>query len=173
MSGQAEALASTFDDATLFGLPTLAVRGQDVPTASGPALYLVVTLTSSSESQTAGRVAVHGMARDGEWINGGTAKLMVDVPSTSMDGSILALALENAVARQFVAVRRLASTESGTRFVVENGLPLTIAALTLNADEDGGAPFAVDALGVGPLRTAEVVVPAANVRVDRLELNGL
>ena len=173
LASQADALASTFDDATLFGLSTRAVRGQDVPTASGPALYLVVTLTSSSESQTAGRVAVHGMARDGEWINGGTAKLMIEAPSTSMDGLILASAVEGVVARQFVAVRRVASTESGARFVVENGLPLTIAGLTLEAAEDGGAPFTVDALGVGPMRTAEVVVPASDLRVDRLELNGL
>ena len=173
LAGQADALASAFDEATLFGLPTRSVRGQDVPTASGPALYLVVTLTSSSESQTAGRVAVHGMARDGEWINGGAAKLIIDAPSTSIDGSSLAIALERAVAGQFVEVRRVASTESGARFVVENGLPMTIAALTLNAAEDGGAPVAVDAIGVGPMRTAEVSVPASDVRVDRLELNGL
>ncbi|QDV36488.1 hypothetical protein [Tautonia plasticadhaerens] len=173
LADDASRLADALDGAPLLGLPARVVRGADEPTASGPALYLVVTLTSSTDSQTAGRIAVHGVGRDREWTNGGTAKLALDAPTSSVDAIMLGSGIDRAVASKFVTVRSLGNADGGNRLVVENGLPMTLAGLTLDTAATGGALVPFDGIGVGPLRSAEVLVPAASGRVDSLQLNGL
>lgn len=173
LAGEAARLADSLSGTRLFGLPVEVVRGKDEPVASGPALSLVVTLVGSSDSKTTGRIAVHGLGRDRQWTNGGTAKLSIDVPSSSLDGSMLAASLDQAVASQFVKVRRVGSADGSSRFRVENGLPLTIASLTLDASEDGGALVPFDAIGLSPLRSGEVLVPSDAVRIESVSFNGL
>ena len=173
MAEEADRLANAIDGSLVFGLPARVVRENEAPVASGPAMYLVVTLTSTTESATAGRIAVHGLDRGQNWTNGGTAKLSIDAPASSVDGGMLASAVDRSVASQFVKVRRVGTAEGGTRLVVENGLPMTIAALTLDTAVEGGIPVDFNAIGISPLRSAEVVVPAAGAGVASLELNGL
>jgi hypothetical protein len=116
---------------------------------------------------------VHGVARDQEWVHGGSTKLAIDVPSTSLDGAILVSAVDRAVANQFVKVRRVGSTNGGTKIRVENGLPLTVASLILDASPEGGAFVPFEAVGISPLRSVELTVPAAGARIESLEFNGL
>ncbi|RUL88568.1 hypothetical protein [Tautonia sociabilis] len=173
LAAEANRLAEAIDGSMVFGLPARVVLGADEPVASGPALYLVVSLSSQTDSQTTGRIAVHGLGRDRSWTNGGLAKLVIDAPASSIDGGMLTSAIDRAVATQFVKVRRSAQVEGGTKLVVENGLPMTLAGLTLDASAEGGAMVPFEAIGIGPLRSAEVVVPAAGARAASLELNGL
>ncbi|MEW4569815.1 hypothetical protein AB1L88_18275 [Tautonia sp. JC769] len=173
LAEHADRLADSLDGATLFGLPVQVVRGSETPAAAGPALSLVVTLVASSDSQTTGRVAVHGVARDQEWVHGGSTKLAIDVPSTSLDGAILVSAVDRAVANHFVKVRRVGSTNGGTTIRVENGLPLTVASLIVDASPEGGAFVPFEAVGISPLRSVELTVPAAGARIESLEFNGL
>ncbi len=86
---------------------------------------------------------------------------------------MLAASLDQAVASQFVKVRRVGSADGSSRFRVENGLPLTIASLTLDASEDGGALVPFDAIGLSPLRSGEVLVPSDAVRIESVSFNGL
>lgn len=175
LAADADRLNEALDGLYLLGLPSRSVRGQEVPTASGPALYLIVTLGSSNDGLTAGRVAVHGMARDGEWVNGGTAKLAIEADAVALDGPAFASELDRAIARQFVSVRKVKTGEAGTVLRVENGLPLTIAGLVLDAskDGDGTATVPVDAIGLGPLRHAFTTVQAEGATAARVVLNGL
>lgn len=174
LEAEADRLASEVDGLYLLGLRSREVRGQGgVPTASGPALYLVVTLTSTTDSRVVGRVAVHGMARDGEWVNGGVAKLSAEAPAGSLDGAMLASAIDRAVAREFVEIRPIGRTASGTKLRIANGLPMTISGLVFDTAGDGSASVPVEALGLGPIREAEVVLPADDASVDRVSLNGL
>jgi hypothetical protein len=174
LAEDADRLAEALDGSLLFGLPVRTLRGKDEqPTASASALSLVVTLADSDASQTTGRVAVHGLTRDRQWVNGGSAKLAMDVPVSSLDGAMLASAVETAVTSQFVKVRRVGSGEGTTRVKVENGLPLTIASLMLETSVEGGATVPFEGVGVAPLRSVELVIPAAEGRVETLEFNGL
>lgn len=173
LADDAARLADSLDGSTLFGLPVQTVRGSENPVASGPALSLVITLVGSSDSQTAGRVAVHGLGLNQEWVHGGSAKLAIDVPATSLDGAILVSAVDRAVAGHFVKVRRVGSSDGVTRLRVENGLPLTVASLILDASPEGGAFVPFEAVGVSPLRSVELTIPAAGARIESLEFNGL
>lgn len=173
LAPEADRLADSLRGSSLFGLPVEVIWGKDEPVASGPALSLVVTLVGSSESQTTGRIAVHGLGRDRQWTNGGSAKLSIDVPTSSLDGSMLASSIDQAVASQFVKVRRVGSADGSSRFRVENGLPLTIASLTFDASGDGGALVPFDAVGLSPLRSGEVLVPSDAVQIESISFNGL
>jgi hypothetical protein len=173
LSSEADRLADSLEGSRILGLPARVVRGQDEPIASGPALYLIVTLSSTTDALTAGRIAVHGVGRDRDWSNGGSAKLAIDAPASSVDALMLSSAVDRSVASKFVTVRSLGASDAGTRLVVENGLPMTIAGLSMETAVGGGALVFFDSIGVGPLRSAEVVVPATGGRVDSLELNGL
>lgn len=173
LADEAASLADHLDGAYILGLPTRVVSTPGDPVASGPALYLVVTLTSSGGSTTAGRVAVKGLDRDGRWNDGGIAKLAVDVPASSLDSTLLARAVDRAVARQFVSVKKLRRIDGGTLVQVENRLPMTLARVVLEANGDPAASLTFDGLGASPLRAAQVKVPAADAAIARVELNGL
>jgi hypothetical protein len=173
LAAVADRLASTLDNAHVLGLPARIVDGTDEPQTSGPALYLVVTLSSATDSATVGRVVVKGLGRDGKWVNGGSAKVVVDAPSTSTDGSMLADALDRAIAREFVGVKAVQRVNGGTVVRVENRLPFTLSGLVLNAEDDASAPVDFARVGVGPLRTIDLKVEANAASIGRVELNGL
>lgn len=173
LASEADRLASALDGLHVLGLPARVVVGSEEPVASAPALYLVVTLSSTSSDATAGRVVVKGLGRDGKWVNGGTAKVVVDAPMSSMDGAMLADALDRAIAREFVSARQVRRVNGGTVVRVENRLPFSLSEVVLNAEGDSSAPVEFGHLGVGPLRTVDLKVEANGVSVGRVVLNGL
>ncbi len=171
LEDEAGQLAEMLEGMHLLGLPARVHTGSEKPVTNGPALYLVVTLSSSNDSVTVGRVAVHGAGRDGVWKLGGTNKLAVDAPATSLDGALLATAIDRSVASAFVQVRPLGRDSGGNVLQVENGLPFTLARVVVRDESDARVSF--DQLGVGPLRRAEIRIQAAEAKIDRVELNGL
>lgn len=173
LAAKADELAGQLEASYLMGLPVRVVTTAGEPSANGPALYLIVTLTTTSDSATAGRVAVKGLGREGRWSDGGTAKLAVDVPATSLDAAILARSIDRSVARQFVTIKKVKRVDGGTVVQVENRLPMTLTRVVLEAGGDPAAPLPFEAMGVSPLRSAQVKVPAAEASIGRLEFNGL
>lgn len=170
LAAEADRLAEEIRDSFVLGMPVQVVGAETrFPVAEAPALYLVVTLTAANEELTVGRVAAHGLGLDGGWTNGGVAKLTADSPLESLRGPALAAAVDRAVAREFVRVTEAGRSDSGVTFRIENGLPMTLANMVLEAS--GAVPF--EAIGVGPLRAVEVEVPAYEAEVQRVELNGL
>ncbi len=170
---EVDRLATELDGAWILGLRARALQNEYAPKTSGPALYLIVTLNAGADTVTAGRVAVHGSARDAEWQNGGVAKFVAERPLNEIDGLELADELERAIANKFVKVRPNRRTKGGLVYRLSNGLPLTIAHLTIDPNGDGTSLLSVESIGIAPLRTAEVTVPSETLLIERLELNGL
>jgi hypothetical protein len=173
LAQKADILAKDLEGKYLMGLPVRVIGTPGEPSTSGPALYLIVTLTSSSDNATAGRVAVKGLSRDGRWNDGGTAKLSMNVPPSSLDSSLLAEYIDSSVARQFVAVKKVKRVDGGTVVEVVNRLPFTLSRIVLQAAGDTTAPVPFEAVGISPLRSAQVKIPAAEATIGRVELNGL
>ncbi|CAN5816347.1 hypothetical protein BH23PLA1_BH23PLA1_01010 [soil metagenome] len=171
LESEALQLAEMLDGLHLLGLPVRVVSGIDKPVASGPALYLVVTLDSSTDTKTIGRVAVHGSGRDGAWKLGGTNKLSADAPISAIDGALLAQAIDRSVASAFVRVLPTGRDSAGNVLRIENGLPFTLASVVVR--DNSNAPVTFDRIGVGPLQKAEVRIQAPDASIDRVELNGL
>lgn len=172
LRADADRLAAHLDGLHVLGLPARVSTG-DEPETTGPALYLIVTLTSSNSTTTAGRVAVKGMSPSGQWVSGGTAKLSSAAPVSALDSPALAQAIERAVAREFIDVRPVKRVDGGTVVRVSNRLPFTLSTLVLDAAGDPTSPVSFDSVGLGPQRSTEVKIQSTGATLDRVELNGL
>ena len=173
LAKDAQRLALEFDGLRMFGLPVRLVDEiQKSPHPVG-ALFLDVVLTAGNGKLTAARVGVRASTPGGTWSTLGNVDLREPKPCQELTGEILAEAVGRAVARQFVAVAPVRRNANTTVVKLTNRLPLTLAHVTLKAGKTAADLVLVDAIGIGPLRNANVPIPAATATVDQIIFNGL
>jgi hypothetical protein len=174
LAGDAERLAEGLDGLHLLGLPVRVVRDQDSPTASVPALFVNVTLTSSQTGETRGRVTLSRASREEGWALLGKTTFAEGSTVSVLDGAGLARTLDRAIASAFVTAKIARRGTGSTTLKVENHLPFTLSAITLKAKGSSGSPAVpYKGVGIGPARSAMLPIQAAGGIVDRIELNGL
>jgi hypothetical protein len=171
---EARRLSDQLEKSGLFGLPAHVVDDEELPTASGPALYLRVVLGSGKAGEMRGRVAVSYCSVAGEWMPLGKATLQESASLSAMDGETLSRAVERAVATAFVSVKPAKRSVGSTTLRVENRLPFTLSGVTLKAGNSAGSPTVpYEGVGIGPARSALLPIQAAGAVIERVELNGL
>jgi hypothetical protein len=182
----ARRLASEMEGLRVLGLPVRTAVATELPTASGPALHLLVDLSESKSGETAGKVRVHHhsgltaavgehLTRNGsDWDALGQASFRDPAAPTVLKGIDLARALDKSVASAFVTAKPGRKTIGDTTMKIENRLPFSLASVTLRAGTSSGAPpVTFRGLGIGPARSGSAVLQAPGGSVERVELNGL
>jgi hypothetical protein len=170
----ARRLEDQLERSRLCGLPVKIHDGEEPPTASAPALFFRVLISSGKAGDVRGRIAVSRCAVPGEWVPLGKAAFQENVSITVLDGEALSQAVERAIAAAFVSVKPTRRTPGSTTLKIENHLPFTLAGLTLKAGNSAGAPnVQYEAVGIGPGRSALLPIQAAGAVIERVQLNGL
>lgn len=168
----AKRIAADLDGIRMMGLPIKLVTDIDGIEARPGTTMLSATILAGKATGTTTRVTVRVASATGDW----TILGRYDVRSTSSLGEMtaanLAADLGRGAARAFVKVTPVRRVPGTTTVKITNRLPMTIASLTLKTGKAGDA-VQVDAIGIGPARSASVGVPAASAVVDMVELNGL
>lgn len=171
-SEQADQLVADLEGLRLMGLPVQVVENAPSAEAASSAIMVDVTLTMVTPSLAQGRAALSYRTPNGSWKSLGGLDFQTEPEAADSAG--LAEALDRSIASTFVKVRTVKRAPGLTTLSVENRLPLTIAHATLLTGEGSGeGEVAAQGIGVGPARTAQVTIPAAKAKVDRIVFNGL
>jgi hypothetical protein len=177
LAKDAKRLAASIDGLRILGLPARVTAAGEAPRTSGPALHLGVTLVSTQSGETRGRVVVQvasGLGEANDWATLGQIGFKEASAVSDLDTASLARVLDHSVGSAFVTAKVARRSTGSTTLRIENRLPFTIANLTIKAGASSGAPLVtLSGLGVGPGRSGQATIPAANGSVDRVELNGL
>ena len=182
----ARRLASEIEGLRVLGLPVRTAVATELPTASGPALHLLVDLSESKSGETVGKVRVHHhsgltsavgehLTRNGsDWNALGQANFRDPAAPTVLKGIDLARSLDKAVSSAFVTAKPGRKTIGDTTMKIENRLPFSLSSVTLRAGTSAGSPpVTFRGLGIGPARSGSAVLEAQGGSVERVELNGL
>jgi hypothetical protein len=174
LAKDAARLASELEAQDLLGLPIRVVTDLPGEEAGPSAILLNVGLTSSTAESTRGRIQVGYRALDGSWQPLGQPAFQASRAASELDGASLAAALDRSIALNFVSTRVVRKGNGTTTLRLDSRLPMTIASADLRTgkDQDAGSVH-LGALGLGPGRSTQVVIPAANGVVERVVLNGL
>ena len=157
----------------ILGLLVDVVPPGKLPGGDAPMLHLGVTLAADGDAATTGKVAVRSASGLGivGWSDLGEARFREAVALDGLDAPTLARDLDRALVQTFVTTR---VDPSSSTWEIRNGLPFTLAGVAIRAGHSESAPLLeVTGLGIGPGRTARVVLPAAAGAIERVALNGL
>ncbi len=170
----ARRLNEELDGVRLLGLKAQTVSDSGNPVAAPASLLVVVQLTGTQPGQTKAKLALRVKAIDGSWRQLGQFILTTDSYAGDLSASDFAVDLDRKIARSFVSAKLALRGNTSTTFKLENRLPMSLATVVLNAGPEGRtAPITLEGLGIGPMRTTQVTVPAMRATVERVELNGL
>ena len=173
LSGKdAKRIAADLDGVRMMGLPIKLVTDLDGVEARPGTTLLSATILASKPGGTTTRVAVRVASAGGEWVALGHFDVRSAPSISELTAAGLAADLGRGAAKAFVTVTPVRRVPGTTTVKITNRLPMTIANLTLKTGKAGDA-VQVDAVGIGPARSATVGVPAASAVVDTVELNGL
>lgn len=168
----AKRIAADLDGIRMMGLPIKLVTDLDGLEVRPGTTLLSATLLAGKAATTTTRVTVRVASASSEW----TVLGHYEVRSASSMGDLAAAALVadigRGAAKTFVTVTPVRRVPGTTTVKITNRLPMTIANLTLKTGKAGDT-VQVDAIGIGPVRSASVGIPAASAVVDSVELNGL
>jgi hypothetical protein len=175
LARDAQRINAQLDGLRVFGLPLKVVEGDTLPPCSAPALGLRVVLTNAKPGEIRGRIVVTSCVQANAWSPLGTVALRENSSISVVDGTILARAIDRAVAGAFVSVKPAHRSVGSTTMKVENRLPFTVTNLVVRAGTSSGDPSVpIEAVGVGPSRFALLPIQAATAGlVEHIELNGL
>jgi hypothetical protein len=174
LARDAKRLNEQLQNYRLLGLPVRALKDEQLPAASGPALYIRILLTDSKIGETKGRLLVSSCATADKWVPLGKAAFQDSSSLAVLDGETLARSLDRTLASTFVTVKPAHRVVGSTTLKVENRLPFTLQSVSVKAGNSAGAPTVpFQAIGVGPLRSALLPIQAISGTIDRVELNGL
>jgi len=174
LAGDARRLSEQMEKYRLLGLPVRVVEGTEMPTAAAPALFVNVVLTDIKIGETRGRIAVSYCSQADQWSALGKANFQDTSSVAVLDGDALAKGLDRAIASAFVSVKPARRQVGSTTLKLENHLPFTLASVQVKAGNSAGAPTVpIQAIGVGPARSALLPIQAATATIERVELNGL
>ena len=171
----AERLAAELDGKRVLGLPVRVAPQGELPVAMGPALHLIVTVTSAKTGETRCRVTVNrAHLGEGVWEPMGRTGFTNGASLSVLDGAGMARSLDRALAAAFVSVRPLKKGAGSTTLRIDNKLPFTLANVIVKAGDSAGAPTVpLQGVGVGPLLGTTAAVQAPSASVERVEINGL
>ena len=168
----AKRISNDLDGAVMMGLPIKLVTDLDSLEARPGTLLVNAALLTSKPSGTTTRVTVRVGTATGEWETLGH----FDVRSASSVGALTAAELVadlgRGAAKAFVTVAPVRRVPGTTTIKITNRLPMTIANLTLKTGKAGDV-VRLDAVGIGPVRSASTGIPAASAAIEAVELNGL
>jgi hypothetical protein len=174
LAKDASRLRSELQGQRLLGLPVQVVDKNEDLDATPSTLHLNIILASGEKNTTRVKVAVRYAPYTGGWALLGNASGQVAALGKDIDADSLLKAVDKTVASRFVTTKIVHRGQGTTVLEVKNGLPLTLANVTLRAGRDDDASrVPVQGIGVGPGRAARTPVSAATGFVDRVELNGL
>jgi hypothetical protein len=170
----ASRLNSEMLGASVLGLPVQVVEESDIDSARPASLYLDVVLTGDAEGQVQAHSVVKGRNAAGRWERIGSLDLGKTSEVADVKGFDLAADLDHALAAGFVRVSKVRSAHGSTTLKVSNRLPFSVENLVVLAGDSENAPsVTLEALGVGPNRSATAKIEAPSARVERVEVNGL
>ncbi len=171
---EAERLRRELDGTKILGLPVVVVD-EIRPEQSRPAaLALTITLGSGSNDSTVVRTNLRHRSAFGEWVRIGEFGVGAATPGKHHTGAELADIVDGSISRSLVKVEAVRRGNGTTTIKVTNRLPLSLVDLKLRTGRSADAhEFSVDGLGVGPMRSTTVAIPAGNVVVAHAVLNGM
>jgi hypothetical protein len=173
LAKDSQRLSEQLESHRLLGLPIRVVDGE-LPAAMAPALFIKVAVTDSRIGETRGRVLVSSCVGAGQWVPLGRTAFEESSSLAVLDGAALARALDHALASAFVSVKPAHRAVGSTTLKLDNHLPFTITSVVVKAGSSAGAPVVpIEAIGVGPARSALLPIQAATATIERVELNGL
>jgi hypothetical protein len=165
---------SELDHASLLGLPITAVESLDPLQVRPGTFVLDVELSPGTKGETLARVNARYRTAFGSWnriANFGTSSA---AKLADISGIELAQALDHAMAQNLIRLEPVRRGQGVTTFKVTNRFPLTLGNLHVKAGKAADAPVVtIDAVGIAPLRSGRISVPAANATVQSASLNGL
>lgn len=174
LAADAKRLHEQMDKFRLFGLPVRVAEGDEMPSAAAPAVFVNVALTDSKLGETRGRILVSYCSQQNQWALLGKTTFEDGSSLAVLDGETLARSLDRAIASAFVSVKPARRQVGSTTLKLENHLPFTLASVQVKAGTSAGAPSVpIQAVGVGPARSALLPIQAATASIERVELNGL
>jgi hypothetical protein len=173
LAKDADRLGEQLESHRLLGLP-VQVLGGEIPSSSAPALFVKIVVTDSRIGETRGRVTVSSCLAADQWTPLGKTSFQESSSLAVLDGDALAKAVDRALASAFVSVKPAHRAVGSTTLKVENHLPFTLSSVVVKAGTSAGAPSVpIEAIGVGPARSALLPIQAATATIERVELNGL
>lgn len=155
----------------ILGLPVEVATDSAPPYSSAPSLFIDLNLQSTKPGKTLGRLNVAAADLVGGWNKIGGASFAADASIDDLSAETLSRAVDRAVSGACVNARFVRRSAGSTTFRIENRLPFSLSNVTFGTGREG-ANVTVSGVGVGPLRAAQAVVPAAKAAIDRVELNG-
>ena len=176
-TSSAEALSQAITHGGLLGLPATLIAASERPLAPHhTALWIKAAWpdTHPHDQPLTLKVEVFavqpGLGTGWRSLGSTTASL-----TTPGDAEAARTAVETALARGFVSIKKMAQQRDHTRYRIENRLPFSIAELTVAEESIPGAfPHVLEPLGVGPKRFTVVPIAAeANLTPERIRLSGL
>jgi hypothetical protein len=174
LAKEAQRLSEQLENHRLLGLPVRVVQDGALPSSSAPALYVKIVVTDSQIGVTRGRVSVSYCAAPDQWSPLGKTSFQESSSLAVLDGDALSKAVDHALASAFVSVKPAHRSVGSTTLRLENHLPFTLSNVTVKAGNSAGAPTVpIEAIGVGPARSALLPIQAATATIERVELNGL
>jgi hypothetical protein len=175
LDGEARRLAGRLDGLHLLGLPFQVVESEELPSISGPAIFVKVILTDTSKSETRGAIVVSTCSSADSWLPLGKVAFGDNSTASVLDGPTLVKTIDRSIAGAFVTVKPARRTLGSTTLKVENRLPFTVRSLVVRAGTSSGSPPVLfEGVGVGPARSALLPLQAATASlVERVEINGL
>jgi hypothetical protein len=162
------------EGARLLGLPIQVVS--ELPTnAIRPATTVItVDLAAGPNGSTVARASVRHRSAFGDWIRIGEFGARDDHELPNIEAANLTEILDRGLARSFVRIEPIRRGNGSTTFRVTNRLPLSLVNLDVQAGRANDAPrVTLEGLGVGPMRSSVVSLPAANAAPLAATLNGL
>ena len=177
LAKDAKRLAAAIEGLKVLGLPARMTLSGEIPKATAPALHLGITLMSGQAGETRGRVVVQaatGLGDVNDWTPLGQVSFKETSAASALDAASLARAVDHSVASGFVTAKVARRSTGDATLKIENRLPFTLANVSVKAGNSSGASLVtLPGLGIGPGRSGQASIPAANGTIDRVELNGL
>jgi hypothetical protein len=174
LARDAKRLNDQMEKFRLLGLPVRVAEDGEAPAAASPALFVKVILTDSKIGETRGRIVVSYSSQADQWAPLGKANFQDNSSLEVLDGEALSRSLDRAIASAFVTVKPARRQVGSTTLKLENHLPFTLASVQVKTGTSAGAPSVpMQAIGVGPARSALLPIQAATATIERVELNGL
>ncbi len=173
LAKEAKRLSAGLETTRILGLPAQVADELALENARPGTMMLNVVLSAGKGKQTTARVAVRHASAFGEWVTLGQAEIRDAAAVSEIKGEAFADAVSRSVSRAFVTVVPGRSSPGLTAMKITNRLPMTLANVTLKAGKGEGDLVNLDAIGIGPMRTASFSIPAASATVEVVDLNGL
>ena len=173
LSGKdAKRIAADLDGMRMMGLPVKLVTDLDGLEARPGTMLVNAAILPSKPTGTTTRVTVRVATPRGDWETLGHFDVRSGSSVNTLTAADLVADLGRGVAKAFVTVTPVRRVPGTTTVKITNRLPMTIANLTLKTGKAGDT-VGLDAVGIGPIRSASAGIPAASAVIDSVELNGL